>query len=166
MRRLLLTTAVLIATLLGAPASVASAAELCPATATFPFAIPGGVVPWTGTGPILGEIVTSETGTFPVCTGSFVVMVVGIETPIAVGDFRAVHGGAQLSAKFEGTLFAGTPASIEFEGKLKFSSATGMGSVRTDFSLPAELKIKFDFSCSIALVCGPTSPPVVTIHTD
>ena len=161
MRRLLLTTAVLVATFLGGPASAALAAESCPAHATFPFAIPGGLVPVAGSDPIVGEIVTTETGTFPICTGSFVVIVAGIGT-IASGDFRAIHGDGHVSAKFEGAL-----GSIAFEGKLKFSSATGLGSVRADFSLPGgtELRIMLEFGCT-PLGCGPTSPPVVTTHPD
>lgn len=160
MRRLLLTTAVLVATFFGGPASAALAAEheQCPLQATFPFAIPGGLVPGT-TGPIFGAIVTTEFGTFPVCTGSFVV----IGLPVAGGGaFRAVHGDGHVSAKFEGTL-----SSIAFEGKLKFSSATGMGSVRADFSLPdgTELRITLKFAC-FPSGCVPTSPPVVTIHPD
>lgn len=163
MRRLLLTTAVLVATFVGGPASAALAAESCPATATFPFAIPGGLVPGTGSDPIVGAIVTTEFGTFPVCTGGFVV----IGLPVAGGGaFRAVHGDGHVSAKFEGTL-GGTLGSIAFEGKLKFSSATGMGSVRADFSLPdgTELRITLEFACSPS-GCVPTSPPVVTIHPD
>ena len=130
--------------------------------ATVPFAIPGGLVPGTGSDPIVGAIVTSEIGTFPVCAGTFVVMVAGIPVPVAVGDFRAVHGDGQVSAKFEGTL-----GSIEFKGKLKFSSATGMGSMRAEFSLPdgTELRIKLEFACTLS-GCGPTSPPVVTIDPD
>ena len=156
MRRLLLTTAVLVATFVGGPAGAALAAESCPAQATFPFAIPGGLVPGTGSDPIVGAIVTSETGTFPVCTGSFVVMVAGIS--VAGGDFRAVHGDGQVSAKFEGTLGSIEFGSIEFEGKLKFSSATGMGSVGAEFSLPdgTELRVKLEFACTLS-GCGPTS---------
>jgi len=163
MRRLLLTTAVLVATFVGGPASAALAAEPCPLHATFPFAIPGGLVPGTGSDPIVGAIVTSETGTFPVCAGSFVVTVsTPVPVAIAGGEFRAVHGDGQVSAKFAGAL-----GSIEFEGKLKFSSATGMGSVRAEFSLPdgTELSIKLKFACTVS-GCLPTSPPVVTIHPD
>jgi len=164
MRRLLLTTAVLVATFLGGPASAALAAEPCPVHATFPFVIPGDLVPGTGSDLIVGAIVTSETGTFPVCTGTFVVMVAG--SPVGAGHFRAVHGDGQVSAKFEGTL-GGTLGLIEFEGKLKFSSATGTGSVRAEFSLPdgTELRIELKFACTPS-GCVPTSPPVVTIHPD
>lgn len=162
MRRLLLTTAVLVATFLGGPASAALAAAPCPASSTFPFAIPGGLVPGTGTAPIVGAIVTHETGTFPICTGTFVVFVPpGI--PVARGEFRAVHGDEHVSAKFEGTLLA---APIAFDGKLKFSSKTGMGSVRAEFSLPdgTELRIRLGFACTPS--CAPTGAPVITIHPD
>jgi hypothetical protein len=164
MSRLLLSTAVLVATFFGGPASAALAAEPCPLHATFPFAIPGGLVPGTGSDPIVGAIVTSETGTFPVCTGSFVVTVPGIPVPVVIagGEFRAIHGDGQVSAKFEGAL-----GSIEFAGKLKFSSATGVGSVRAEFSLPdgTELRIVLEFACTLS-GCVPTSPPALTIHPD
>jgi hypothetical protein len=162
MSRLLLSIAVLVATFFGGPASAALAAEPCPLHATFPFAIPGGLVPGTGSDPIVGAIVTSETGTFPVCTGSFVVTVPGIPVAIAGGEFRAVHGDGLVSAKFAGAL-----GSIEFAGKLKFSSATGMGSVRAEFSLPdgTERRIELEFACTLS-GCVPTSPPAVTIHPD
>lgn len=162
MRRLLLTTAVVIATFLGGPASGALAAEPCPTTATFPFAIPAGLVPGTGTVPIVGALVTLETGTFPICKGTFVVLVgTPPVPPIATGVFRAVHGDGHVSVKFEGTLIA---ASIAFEGTLKFSSKTGIGSVRAEFSLPdgTELRIRLEFACSPS-GCVPTS---IFVSTD
>src|SRR5438445_7133901 len=80
----------------GTTAFADSNATSCPQVEqTFPFVLPSGILPVSGTGSL---VLSTETGQNGVCSGTFTA-VVGV-TPVAFGAFAAIYGGSPVTGFF------------------------------------------------------------------
>ena len=100
-----------------------SNATSCPQVEqTFPFVLPSGILPVSGTGSL---VLSTETGQNGVCSGTFTA-VVGV-TPVAFGAFTAIHRGSTVTVFFHTT--TGSP--VGARGVLFYDSSSGHGVVAT-----------------------------------
>ena len=107
----------------GTTAFADSNATSCPQVEqTFPFVLPSGILPVSGTGSL---VLSTETGQNGVCSGTFTA-VVGV-TPVAFGAFTAIHRGSTVTVFFHTT--TGSP--VGARGVLFYDSSSGHGVVAT-----------------------------------